>query len=125
MEPVAELSRRMGYELKRAQAALPAAMDTAARRQRPRRPRPDGPGTRPEFAQISAQRLGDRSGRGLAGVAGEGLGGGDGVAAGTDLDGLLAAGCASEFPDASTAPPRTAEFERRLRRDACSACAAS
>ncbi len=33
MEPVAELSRRMGYELKRAQAALRAAMDTALRHQ--------------------------------------------------------------------------------------------
>ena len=32
MQPDADLSRRMGYELKRAQAALRAAMDTALRR---------------------------------------------------------------------------------------------
>ncbi|MGO9159239.1 MAG: MarR family winged helix-turn-helix transcriptional regulator [Streptosporangiaceae bacterium] len=32
MHPTAELSRRMGYELKRAQAALRAAMDTTLRR---------------------------------------------------------------------------------------------
>jgi hypothetical protein len=35
----------------------------------------------------------------LAEVVGEGLGGGDGLGAGLDLDGAVAAGCLDEFAD--------------------------
>ena len=36
---------------------------------------------------------------GLPEVVGQGIGGGDGLPSGLDLDGAVAAGCLDEFPD--------------------------
>ena len=54
----------------------------------------------PELGQFSAQPAGAWIAvEGLAEVVGEGVGGGDGVLAGLDLDGAVAAGGPDELPD--------------------------
>ena len=48
---------------------------------------------------ISVQLIGRGFGRGLLGGRGQGVGGGDGVLAGLDCDGAVAAGGLDEFAD--------------------------